>query len=299
VSPEVTIVITTRDRPRLVEGAIDSALTQTVRAIEVVVVDDGSVESVRPARADDRLRVLRLEPSRGVCGARNRGLAAARGRWVTFLDDYDRLRPDMLTTSLRAARASTQPPPVAVLSGLEDVDERGRAIRTLRPVTLPRGSHYSLEDRPHGDLATHNTLVVPTEVARAIGGWDETLRAWVHTDFFLRLNMACSLQGVERVTYRRLAHQASRLSENLPARIDSIQRTIAKHQAVFTQHPRRHAHYLGAIGLAWLRMGRWRPAVAATTRSLRLAPWRPESVARWLASLAGPRVWALVDHDHR
>jgi glycosyltransferase involved in cell wall biosynthesis len=295
--PEVTVVITTRDRPALVVGAVGSALAQTVRSIEVVVVDDASASPLGLPLADGRLRLLRADRPGGVCAARNRGLAAARGRWVTFLDDDDRLLPDMLQTSLEAAGASGLPPPVAVMSGIQEVDDRGRPGRTLLPATLARGGHYTLEDGLPGDLPTHNSLVVPTSVARSAGGWDESLPAWEHLDFFLRLNAVCSIQGVDRVAYRRRAHQSGRLSDNLPARIDGIRRTLDKHQAVFALHPRGHAHYLGAIGIAWLRLGRWGPAVAATSRALRVAPGRPRAVAQWLASLAGPRVWAAVDPE--
>jgi Glycosyl transferase family 2 len=295
--PEVTVVITTRDRPTMVSRAVQSALAQTMQAIEVIVVDDASAQPLRIARTDERLLVVRRTSSTGVCAARNAGLAVARGRWVTFLDDDDDLLPDMLETSLRAARASELPPPVAVLAGIEEVDRDGRTTRTLLPVTSARGGRYALERKRHGDFATHNTLVCPTETIRSIGGWDEALQAWEHTDLFLRLNQVCSIQGVERVLYRRLDHRASRLSADLEARADSLQHTLAKHQAAFAQHPDRHAHYLGAMGITWLRMGRWRPAVAATTRGLCLAPRRPKGIAQWLASLAGPRIWALLDPE--
>ena len=297
-SAEVTVVITTRDRPALVGRAIDSALAQTLPAIEVLVVDDASTPPLWIGRADERLRLLRRGRSTGVCAARNAGLAAARGRWVTFLDDDDELLPEMLETSLWAARASRLPPPVAVLAGVEEVDRNGRTIRAMLPVTSPRGRHYALEPAERGDFATHNTLVCPTRTIKDIGGWDESLPAWEHTDLFLRLNQVCSFQGVERVLYRRLDHRAARLSANLEARARSLQHTLAKHQAAFAQHPDRHAHYLGAMGITWLRLGRWAPAVRATTRALRLAPWRPKGVAQWLASLAGPRVWALLDPRH-
>jgi glycosyltransferase involved in cell wall biosynthesis len=293
--PDVTIVITTRDRPGLVDGAVDSALAQTVRAIEVVVVDDASTEPVRLARTDSRLCLLRTRGPGGVCAARNQGLAAARGRWITFLDDDDRLLPDMVAASLAAAHASALPPPIAVLSALEDVDERGRSIRTLRPVTVTRGGHYSLGHGTPDHLPVHNTLLAPTEVVRDVGGWDEALWSWEHIDLFLRLNAACSIQGLGQVTYRRLAHRSGRLSENLPARIDSIQRTLAKHQTLFAQHPRRHAHYLGAMGVAWLRLGYWGPAVRVSVQALQVWPWRLRGVAHLLASLAGPRIWSLVD----
>ncbi len=123
--PEVTVVITTRDRPALVARAVESALAQTLQAIEVIVVDDASAEPLRLARADTRLQIIRRTSSTGVCAARNAGLSVARGRWVTFLDDDDELVPDMLETSLRAARASELPPPVAVLAGIEELDPDG------------------------------------------------------------------------------------------------------------------------------------------------------------------------------
>jgi glycosyltransferase involved in cell wall biosynthesis len=293
--PEVTIVIPTRDRPGLLAGAVASALAQTVRAIEVLVVDDGSAEPPCLPVDDDRLRLLRLQPSQGVCAARNRGLAAARGRFVTFLDDDDRLLPTMVERSLQAILDSTLPPPVAALSALEDIDSAGRPLGSTRqPVSLARGRPDAAGAGEPTAPGPHATLVVPTQVLRAIGGWDQALRAWEHTDLFLRLRPACSVQAVHQIGYRRSIHPASRLSLDLAARVESMQRTLATHHAVFARHPSAHARYLGAVGIAWLRMGRWGPAVAATTAALRIAPARPRTVTRWLASLAGPRVWTLL-----
>ena len=296
MQPEVTIVIPTRDRPTLLVGAVESALAQTVRAIEVLVVDDGSVEPPQPVWTDDRVRLLRNERSQGVCAARNRGLAGARGRFITFLDDDDRLLPHMVERSLQAIVDSTLPSPVAALSALEDVDPGGRPLgRVRQPVSLARGR----PDAPGAGRPTapgpHATLVAPTHVLREIGGWDQTLWAWEHTDLFLRLRPACSVQAVHEVAYLRRVHPSSRLSRDLPARVESIHRTLARHHAAFASHPRDHARYLAAVGIAWLRMGRWRPAVAATTAALRIAPAQPRILTQWLASLAGPRVWTLID----
>ena len=291
--PHVSIVIPTRDRPGLVSRAVASALAQTVRPVEVLVVDDGSVEPVRPPD-DARVRVIRQERPRGPCAARNLAMAAARGSWITFLDDDDELEPDMLEVSLRAAGQSALPAPVAVLSGIDVLAADGRLLERRLPVTLPRGRRYFLEDDQHRSFLTHNTLVAPLEVIRRIGGWDETLPAWEHDDLFLRLNAVCSIQGVDTVTYRMAAGAIPRLSKDLLARAIGIERTLAKHGAVLAANPERHAYLLGALGLAYLRAGRWAPSIVATSRSLLRRP-RARACGWWLASLAGPRIVALAD----
>jgi glycosyltransferase involved in cell wall biosynthesis len=291
--PDVSIVIPTRNRPWLLTRAVASALAQTAGDVEVLVVDDGSVEPVRLA-ADARVRVLRQERPRGPCAARNLAMAAARGRWITFLDDDDELARDMLAVSLRAARESDLPPPVAVLSGIDVVGDGGRLLERRLPVTLPRGKRYSLEDDQGRSFLTHNTLVAPLEVLRRIGSWDDTLPAWEHDDLFLRLNAVCSIQGVDTVAYRMTVHNTARLSEDLLARAVGIQRTLAKHQALFVANPGRHAYLLGVLGLANLRAGRRALAIVATSRSLLTRP-SLRACGWWLASLAGPKVVFLSD----
>ena len=293
-TPAVTVVVATRDRPALVHRAVASALGQTLTSVEVLVVDDGSVDPVRLDADDERLQVIRLDRPSGPCAARNRGLAAARGHWVTFLDDDDELAPDMLARSLEAAARSTLPAPVAVLSGVQVVDEHGFLLETRRPVTLARGRRYPLEDVGDGSLLNHATLVAPRIVLEEIGGWDEQLPAWEHDDLFLRLNAVCSLQGVPSVGYRQTVHSTPSLSGNLLARALGIQHTLAKHHRAYAADPGRRAYLLGAMGLAYLRSGHWRSAIAASSRSVLVRP-RLRACAWWMACLAGPRVAVAAD----
>ncbi len=87
----VSIIIPTFRRPQEVRRAAESALRQTWGNIEVVVVSDGphpetrtSVEGLEP-----RLRYLELPMNMGPAAARNAGVQASRGQWLTFLDDDD------------------------------------------------------------------------------------------------------------------------------------------------------------------------------------------------------------------
>jgi len=115
--PQLSIIIPTHNRPHLLPLAVQSALGQTFQDLEVIVVDDASDSPVQ-LPADPKLQVIRLEPGRGGAAARNAGTQAARGQWVTYLDDDDSLLPTMAAVSLTALKALPEGQPVAVLSGL-------------------------------------------------------------------------------------------------------------------------------------------------------------------------------------
>lgn len=298
-TPLVTIVITTRDRPELLKRAVASALAQTLGGLEVIVVDDGSVEPVQLAFMDKRLKLIRNVSPGGPCAARNIGLKAAKGRWITFLDDDDELLPHMLETSLDAARRCTLPAPVAVLSGIQVIGPSGEPRQTYLPVTLPKGRRYGLEKRIGGSWLAHNTLVVPTDLMREIGGWDERIRSRVSSELFLRLNAACSLQGVEVVTYRLHTHHGPRVRNDFLARAEGMKLMLTKHHEVFSLHPNRRAGYLRAIGAYYLKGGRWVPAISATTHGLLLNPRRLRAWLYWGASFAGPRLLLLLSRLRR
>src|SRR5690606_16535185 len=102
--PLVSIVIPAHNASAYVGEAVRSVLSQTVENIEVIVVDDGSVDGtaeVLEGIRDPRLRVIR-QPNRGASAARNAGLSAmGPSRFVAFLDADDRWDPRKLEMQIR------------------------------------------------------------------------------------------------------------------------------------------------------------------------------------------------------
>src|SRR5690349_8857142 len=91
--PDVTVVIRVHN-DRYVTEAVRSALAQTLRTVELVVVDHGSTDGTseavdRLARSDPRIRVIHLGPGGGPGRPGNAGIDAARGRYLMFLDSDD------------------------------------------------------------------------------------------------------------------------------------------------------------------------------------------------------------------
>lgn len=106
---QVSVIIPTFQRPALVTRAVQSALAQTVRDIEIIVVMDGIDENTRRvlgATTDSRLRVLELESNQGTPYARNVGVEAARAPWIALLDDDDEWMAEKLERQLETAKKS-------------------------------------------------------------------------------------------------------------------------------------------------------------------------------------------------
>lgn len=112
----VSAVIPTRNRPLLVQRAVKSALLQTHKQIEVIVVIDGIDAATRDELEkidDSRLEVVQLPSISGAAKARNVGVSHARGKWIAFLDDDDEWLPQKIERQLAVVRSSPYKFPIA------------------------------------------------------------------------------------------------------------------------------------------------------------------------------------------
>lgn len=101
----LSVIIPTFQRNELTHCAIRSVLSQNARC-EIIVVDDGSDPEFVPATdIVSSIRLLRHENNQGAAAARNTGIEAANGDFLTFLDSDDQLLPDTLASRLDFAKA--------------------------------------------------------------------------------------------------------------------------------------------------------------------------------------------------
>lgn len=109
----ITVIIPAYNSEAYICRCLDSLLEQTYRDWEAVVIDDGSTDSTpeivgRYMESDQRFRLISIANS-GQSTARNIGLEAARGEWISFLDSDDAFRPTMLEVLLSAAQTTGAP----------------------------------------------------------------------------------------------------------------------------------------------------------------------------------------------
>lgn len=272
-TPLLSIIIPTHNRPHLLPRAVQSALEQTFEDLEVIVVDDASTEKVQLPE-HPKLRVIHLPTQQGGAAARNAGTEAARGCWVTYLDDDDRLLPHMAAVSVEALQQADLPAPIAVISGIEVVNPQGQVTSTrLPPPVRQRGAHFALEELESGrSYHTKQTLVVERQVMQNLGGWDETFRSRVHSELFLRLNPACSILGLPIITYQLYTHAGTRVSANPSLRQETFKQLVGKHFALFRAHPKMFANFIYEHAITSYQSGQKRTALLNFCWALKVHP---------------------------
>jgi glycosyltransferase involved in cell wall biosynthesis len=232
--PSVTVVIPTVDRWHMLEShSLPSALGQTDVDVEVVVVADGSPDSlVRNVEAlgDARVRVVRHQPARGVAAARNSGLAAAETPWVAFLDDDDLWSAAKLARQIEAAKEAGAG---FAYCGALVVDER-LAVRHVIAAPDP-GDLLPLLLRHNVVPGGCANVVALTELARRVGGFDESLRYSSDWDFYIRLAGAASAAVVPDPLIAYVRHpEVDRPDPELVER--DFARLVAKHGELAFRH---------------------------------------------------------------
>jgi len=109
MEPNVSIVLPIYNVEKYLHRCLDSLLAQRMNGLEIVAVNDGSadgsLEILRGyAKRDGRIVVID-KPNGGVSAARNEGMAAARGRYIGFVDPDDWVEPDMFPAMYAEAAA--------------------------------------------------------------------------------------------------------------------------------------------------------------------------------------------------
>jgi hypothetical protein len=194
-----------RDGERFLRDAIKSLQKQTLRDFELIAVDDGSRDATPAilaeiAQADSRIAVIRQEPM-GLVAALKRGMAGVRTPFIARLDADDISLPDRLARQVEAAHGD---PALGLLgSYAEEIDERGRVLKTRKP---PMDHSSLLESLKRGNPFIHSTILMRTELARACGGYREALAGAEDYDLWLRIAERARVANLPETLVRYRVH---------------------------------------------------------------------------------------------
>ncbi|TWJ19371.1 glycosyltransferase family 2 protein [Geobacter argillaceus] len=224
-SPLVSVIIPTYNRAALLQEALQSIVGQTFADYEVLIVDDGSTDSTREVAARfpaDRFIYMHQE-HQGRSAARNRALAATRGRYVAFLDSDDLFTADKLERQVEILEA--HPDYGMVYTAARVIDEQGREL--FSPYATNSGTPYYratesgfIYDRIAYYLPL--TILLPTVMVRSsilqsVGGFDERLDRFEDTDLWRRIAKVAGIFALDVPLTTIRTHSGNRMEH--PAKV--------------------------------------------------------------------------------
>lgn len=245
--PTVSVVIPTNRGGPYLEGAIASVRAQTTPVAEVILVDDGSPGPGLAALADAmNVMYIRQDPS-GISVARNRGVEAATGDWVAFLDDDDVWDSRRIARQLGAI--ASQPGVIAVYSGGWYMDSAGKLFGRGWPARTTTSSELLRGTVP---LPRVTTLLIRRDAYYEVGGCESQMEPAEDVHLTLRLLQLGEFAAVDEalVGYRR--HAGNVTNRGLAGR-----RAVIRGVRELQQHARgRGESEVASLLASNLRVGR-------------------------------------------
>jgi glycosyltransferase involved in cell wall biosynthesis len=204
--------------------AVSSVLSQSLPDFELIIVDDGSVKPCGDGLPHDaRIRILRNAPSLGVAHARNMGIQAARGKYISFLDDDDEYLPSFLQLTYASLRDS--PDEIGISwCGVRFIDDPNTpaASSALRTRTFEEHNNRQSLLADFLTIGTGFGVTIKSDCIKTVGLFNDTLKVSSDSDMFIRILMKgftpMALPGVHVVRHN---HQGARLQS-----LDTIEERI-------------------------------------------------------------------------
>lgn len=310
--PRISVVMPVYNVESYVGEAVQSVLNQTFQDFELIIVDDGGSDrsfAICEGFGDARISIIQ-QRNRGLAGARNTGIACARGEYVALLDSDDRWSPKKLALHLIHLAAN---PHIGVsYCGSRFIDQHGKRLRQRQ---VPK-----LLGVTQGDILCRNPVgngsaaVIRKSVLDAAAfphhsdplrrcyfdeafGQSEDIELWIR----LALTLDCQFEGIApSLTEYRVV--AAGLSANIVRQFESWQQVIDKTEGYAPDFIARYEGIARAFQLRYLarraiQMGDGGFAISLLRQSLAAAPvvfWREPNktlttlIAAWAVRLLSP-----------
>ncbi len=194
--PDVSVIIPTYNRAEYVTRAIESVLGQTYLDHEIIVIDDGSTDNTKQALEPyfDKITYI-SQANAGPSAARNKGIEAAKGRWLAFLDSDDTWRPNKLERQLAECTGlnadlsfhdmtcSFSQPEMIIPSWNEFINNERNMRPFITGILHDAYTHMMMS----GHVFLTPTFIVKREVINNVGRYNNDLRTSEDLELYFKL----------------------------------------------------------------------------------------------------------------
>lgn len=269
--PLVSVIVPTYNRAHLITDALDSVYLQTHRPIQLIVVDDGSIDDTkdvvaawRQKHTDNQFEFNYLmQDNQGGNTARNTGIRAAEGDYIGFLDSDDCWHSSKVTKQIETIEANQEYG--AVYCGVQHVD--ATTGKLLEPTNRKYPEGFILDQLLVQDItAPTSSYLIRKEVFDNVGVFDTGLAARQDWDMWIRIASQYKIGVVAQPLVDFREHPGPRTATNPQREIDAYIYILDKYASIRKTRPL--AVRLAAKASFYRRMGR----IHFHHKSLRIKP---------------------------
>lgn len=239
--PLVSVIIPTRNRKELLIRALKSVLCQVYENIEIIIVDDNSIDGtfheISKAFKEEigyhKIKIFWNEKLMGNAKTRNIGIHISKGEFIAFLDDDDLWLPDKIEKQIKEILKSRVE---ACFCGTIWV-ENNKVLKS----TIARNPMISFENG-----GPTSTWLINKQVFEKIGFFDEDFPANVDGEFLVRLNKNFKSCFVDKLLYIHYYYDLQ-ISSSKEKKIIGFEKMLEKHKAEFNSYEKSSAYFKLAI----------------------------------------------------
>lgn len=237
-NPLVTVYIPTYNRVELLKRAVESVRNQTYSNLEIIIVDDCSIDGTHQylkeiSDLDQRILYFIKEKNSGACVSRNIAIENARGEYITGLDDDDYFTSDRLDV---------------LLYGWFDIFSKNKNISGIYSnyciISQNRNRISNVAEVSNLQMIKKtncigNQIFTKTEIIRSVNGFDENMPAWQDYELWYRLikYVGCMYKvGTHPTYFMDESHSAIRITTSNSEKIlKAYNLFINKHKDSLTE----------------------------------------------------------------
>ena len=272
----VSVVIPAYNAAWCIRRAIDSALAQDFRSLEVLVVDDGSTDNTPEILTSyaGSVRVVK-KANGGLSSARNAGIKEAKGAYIAFLDADDWWLPGKLSAQVKLMQSRPEIGFCSVAANVEDPDGK-----FLNLWGCPQWQGSFLAHLFHNNAAVAGSgsgVMVRRELFEKAGLFDETLDSLEDIDMWMRLAAISDYACIPQPLAVILKHPDS-MSRNLEVMREAAIQVMRKNRSLLPVLLQTGYWRAGMASVYadyakwWCRSGRRGTALQDVMRAFLLAP---------------------------
>ncbi len=192
----VSVIVRTKNRPKLLGEALESLSAQTYSPIEVIIVNDGGIDVTHVVmsfiKRFHKLELITHPSPQGRPQAANTGLKHASGDFIAFLDDDDLFLPHHIETLVSKASKNL----IVYSRCKQQIWCQGK----LETEISPWEGDFSLDLLRFGNFIPFISLLFPKEVIEKVGFFDERLELFEDWDYLLRASRHFDFLAIDEIT---------------------------------------------------------------------------------------------------